>query len=154
MRVTLISSRLPAWIVSVVLVLVSAAAQAESGGMKLEVQLLWGTNDQKSPDPKHKAVDADVHKKLKELPLKWSNYFLVNSKQFDVPASGTTKVPLSEKCAIEVKNLGRSTVEVSLYGKGEKVFGRTQVLPNGEILVLGGNAPNSTAWLVILKRLE
>jgi hypothetical protein len=144
----------PTWLVALALVLFSASSQAGSSAMKLEVQLLWGTNDPKSPDPKHKPVDADVHKKLKELPLKWSNYFLVNSKQFDVPGSGTTKVPLSEKCAIEVKNLGRSTVEVSLYGKGEKVFGRTQALPNGEILVLGGNAPNSTAWLVVLKRLE
>jgi len=31
---------------------------------------------------------------------------------------------------------------------------RKQSLPKGEMLVLGGNAPNSTAWLVALKRIE
>jgi hypothetical protein len=45
-------------------------------------------------------------------------------------------------------------VEVSLVGKGKDVAKRTQKLPKGETLVLGGNAPNATAWLVVLKRLE
>jgi len=45
-------------------------------------------------------------------------------------------------------------VEVSLIGKGKEVVKRTQALPKGEILVLGGNAPNATAWLVILKRTD
>jgi len=34
------------------------------------------------------------------------------------------------------------------------VVKRTQALPKGEILVLGGNAPNATAWLIILNRIE
>lgn len=154
MRDHLLSVRLLSWLLPTLFVLGSGFSAARAADMKLEVQLLWGTNDKQSPDPKHRPVEADVHKKLKELPLKWSNYFLVNNKQFDVSANGTAKVPLSEKCSIEVKNLGHSTVEVSLFGKGEKVVGRTQALPKGEILVLGGNAPNATAWLVILKRLE
>jgi len=144
----------PGWFLPLLLLVSAGASHAVAGDMKLEVQLLWGTNDPQSPDPKHRPVEADVHKKLKELPLKWSNYFLVNKKQFDLSSSGTSKVPLSEKCAIEVKNLGHSTVEVSLFGKGEKIIGQTQALPKGEILVLGGNAPNATSWLVILKRLE
>src|SRR5258708_1549692 len=154
MRHHLLSTRSMTWFLPVLFLLGPGIANAGAADMKLEVQLLWGTNDKQSPEPKHRPVEADVHKKLKELPLKWSNYFLVNNKQFDVSSNGIAKVPLSEKCSIEVKNLGHSTVEVSLYGKGEKVMGRTQALPKGEILVLGGNAPNATAWLVILKRLE
>ena len=45
----------------------------QAATMKLQVQLVWGTNDDHSPNPKHKPVEADVRKKLKELPLKWSN---------------------------------------------------------------------------------
>ncbi len=71
-----------------------------------------------------------------------------------MPLSGVKKVPLSEKCAIEVKNLGQSSVELTLFGKGAQVLKRTQALPKGETLVLAGNAPNATAWLVVLKRLE
>ncbi len=122
--------------------------------MKLEVQLIWGTNDPQSPDPKHKPVEEAVKKKLSELPLKWTNYFEVNRKAFEVLLNGATKAPLSEKCALEVKNLGHSMVEVSLVSKGKEVAKRTQKLPKGETLVLGGNAPNATAWLVVLKRLE
>jgi hypothetical protein len=29
---------------------------------------------------------------------------------------------------------------------------RTQALPKGETLVLGGNAPNATSWFVVLKQ--
>ena len=134
--------------------LVGTVSSRAGSDMKLEVQLVWGTNDSQSPDPRHKSVDADVQKKLKELPLKWTHYFQVSSHSFDLAVDATKKEPLSEKCSIEVKNLGHSTVEVSLYGKGEQVVKRTQALPKGEILIMGGNAPNSTAWLVVLKRLE
>src|SRR5208337_1532969 len=78
-------------------------AIAADPGLKLEAQLIWGTNDPQSPDPSHKPVDSDVLKKLAALPLKWSNYFSVNRKGFNVPLTTTCKVPLSEKCRMEVK---------------------------------------------------
>ena len=121
---------------------------------KFEVQLLWGTDAEKSPNPKHKPVDPDVAKKLKSLPLKFKNYFLVNRKRVEAALGETRNEPISEKCAVEIKNLGHSTFEISLFGKGEQLVKRTQKFPAGEILLLGGNAPNSTAWLVVLKRLE
>jgi hypothetical protein len=126
----------------------------QAATLKLQVQLLWGTSDDRSPDPKHKPVEADVKLKLKDLPLKWSNYFEVNRKDFEVPASGSGKVPLSEKCELEVKSLGGPKLEVVLFGKGKETLRRTQTLNKGEMLVLGGNAPNATAWLVVLKRIE
>jgi hypothetical protein len=129
----------------------SVAADAE---LKVEAQLVWGTNDQKSPDPKHKPVSEDVRKKLLGLPLKWTNYFEVNRKLLIVPVASQKKEALSEKCAVEVKNLGKSKVEVMLFGKGEQVEKRTQDFPQGETLVLAGKAPGETTWLVVLKRLE
>ena len=132
-----------------------AQPTADSGTMKLEVQLLWGTNDDQSPDKNHQPVDPDVRKRLKELPLKWSNYFLVTRKNFEVHAGEIKKEPLSEKCAIEVKNLGNGSIEVTQYGKtGQQLWKGTQALPKGQVLFLGGNAPNATSWLVLLKRIE
>ncbi len=122
--------------------------------IKVEAQLLWGTNDRKSPNPKHKPVGEETRKKLKELPLKWTNYFEETRKDFKVTEGESTRVTLSERCEIEVKNLGNNKVEVNHFGKGEKVVKQTQALPKGETLVLGGNAPNETAWLVIVKRIE
>jgi len=134
--------------------LVAFAQSAAAAAAKMEAQLIWGTNDRNSPNPEHKPLQEDLKKRLQELPLKWTNYFVVNRKQFTLPSSDMQKVMLSQKCSLEVKPMGDDKVEVSLIGKGEPVVKRTQPLPKGEILVLGGNAPNSTAWLVVVKRLE
>jgi len=127
---------------------------AQTNGLKFEAQLIWATNDKQSPNPKHKEVEPEIRRKLGELPLKWANYFEVNRNQFHVAKGATTKVSMSEKCGIEVRDIDGKKVEVSLISKGETVWKRLQPLPKGEILVLGGNAPNATAWLVTLKRIE
>jgi hypothetical protein len=130
------------------------APRLEAAGLKLEAQLVWGTNDDRSPDPKHKPVEPEVKQKLKELPLKYSNYFEVNRKSLEVLPASLSKVSLSDKCQLEVRSLGGSRIEVTLFGKGKETLKRTQPLPKSEMLVLGGNAPNSTAWLVVIKRIE
>lgn len=127
---------------------------AHAADMKLTAQLLWGTDDAKSPNPKHKAVDADLKKKLKQLPLKWTNYFEETRKTFDVPQGEARRIILSDLCELEVKNLDGSKVEVTHFGRGKKVATRTQALPKGEMLVLGGNAPDATAWLVVLRQAD
>ena len=38
---------------------------ATAAGMKLDAQLIWGTDDAKPSDPKLKPVDPDLEKKLK-----------------------------------------------------------------------------------------
>ena len=133
---------------------IAGESRLQAATLKLQVQLIWGTGDDHSPDPKRKPLESDVKAKLKDLPLKWSNYFEVNRKDFEVPASAATKVPLSEKCELEVKSIGGSKLEIALFGKGKETLRRTQTLAKGEMLVLGGNAPNATAWLIVLKRLE
>jgi len=142
------------WTFAACALLACDALCSQGAGFKLEVQLVWGTNDDRSPDPKHKPVEADVKAKLDELPLKFTNYFEVNRKGFEVTAPAVSKVPLSEKCELEVRSLGGSKLEVSLFGRGKEVVKRTQTLGKGELLVVGGNAPNATAWLVVLKRIQ
>ncbi len=137
------------------LLLSLTASQTPAAELKLEAQLLWGTDDTKPPAGKnYTPVAADLNKKLKDLPLKWTHYFEVNRKSFAVSVGQTRKEPISEKCEIEVKNLDNTTVEVTLFGKGKEVMKRKQALPKGDILVLGGNAPNATAWLVVLRQAQ
>lgn len=129
-----------------------APARLEAADMKLEAQLLWGTDDAKSPNPKHKAVDPELKKKLKALPLKWANYFEETRRTLDVPQGATRRLALSDLCEIEVKNLDGTKVEVTHFGRGKKIATRTQALPKGEILLLGGNAPDATTWLVLIRQ--
>jgi hypothetical protein len=132
----------------------SPPAPPGESNLKLEALLIWGTNDGKSPNPKHKPVEAEVRKKLQELPLKWTNYFVVNRKVLELPPKGTNKTALSDKYEIEVKNRGGSNFEFSSFGKGKSVGKRTQPLPKNETLILGGNDKGGNTWLVVLKRLE
>ena len=122
--------------------------------MQLEAVLLWGTNEQKSPDPKHKPIGADIKKQLQQLPLKWTNYFEVNRVKFTVPSTGGNKVPLSEKCEIDVKNHGHDKIEVVVFGKGKQVATRNQELPKHGTLILGGDSPGTNCWLAVIKRIE
>jgi hypothetical protein len=141
-------------VVLLLLGLTATIAGASSKEMKFEAVLVWGTNDDSSPDPNHKAVEPDVEKKLKKLPFKWKNYFEVNRKDFSVEKDGSKKIELSKDCEIKVRNLGNGNVELTLYGKGKSVGTIKQALPKGELLVTGGNAENLTAWFVVLRQVE
>jgi hypothetical protein len=146
-------------LLSIALASVTAALggeRAKANGTGIQVLLIWGTTNSTSPNTNHTLVEGKVKKRLEQLPLKWSNYFLVNKKDFLVPVGTgqSHKEPLSEKCAVEVKDLGKGNFEVSLFGKGKQVHKRTQALPVGEMLVFGGEAPGSTTWLVVVRRME
>ena len=127
---------------------------ALAADMRVEAQLIWASSEANSPNPKHKPVDADVRKKLASLPLKWSHFFEENRKTVAIAEGTTEKVELSGKSTVEVKHLPADKVQVTLFGNGKEVWKGTQPLPKNEILVLGGNAPGDSAWLVTLKRVE
>ena len=138
----------------VVLFAAFATFAARAAELKLEAQLIWATNEPKSPNPKHKPVDADVQKKLTSLPLKWTHFFEENRKTLHVADGASQKIGLSEKLAVEVKHLASDKIEVTYFGNGQEIWKGVQPLPKNEILVLGGNAPADSAWLVALKRVE
>ena len=97
--------------------------------MKLQAFLLWGTDDSKPPEGKaYKPVDPDIRQKLKDLPLKWTNWFEVNRKDFAVPQGETKEVPISEKCQLNVKKLaGHRSGSLSDW-QGQR-GGETQAVP-------------------------
>ena len=128
-------------------------AQSRAADMKLEAQLIWGTND-KSSDPKLKTVDADVAKKLESLPFKLKYYYVMNSKQFTVAKSDEHAETLSKESSIKVKNLGADKIEIQFFGKEKPLEKRTQQLPKGELFLYGGNAENSSAWFIALKQVD
>jgi hypothetical protein len=155
MRAKLIPATSLLWLSTALALLAGGELRAQAADMKFQAFLLWGTDSAKPPTGKtYQPAAVEIRQKLKELPIKWTNWFEVNRKDFTVLQTKVSEVAMSEKCRVNVKKLGDSEVEVCLIGKGKMVMNRRQSLPKGELLVLGGNAPNSTAWLVVLKRVE
>jgi hypothetical protein len=130
---------------------VGLAGTVAAKELKLEAQLVWGTNEDKAPEPEQKPVAPEVEKRLKALPFKWQHYYQIKKRQFTVAHNATQRVAMSKDCTIIVKNLENDQVEVTLMGKGEVVGRIKQKLPEGETLVLGGNAANFTGWFVVLR---
>src|SRR3989442_205067 len=87
--------------------------------LKVEAQLIWGTNDdQAPPDANYREVEPKLRKKLLAV-FKWKNYFEVVRKALNVPPNKTQRVKLSPKCEVEVTNFGNSNIEAKLFGEGK-----------------------------------
>ena len=118
--------------------------------LKLEAQLIWGTNDSKSPKAEHKAVDEATAQRLRKV-FKWKNYFIVNSQTKIVPSRGSNRFKLSEDCTVEITELEGPKVEVKLIGKGVPVHKSAKELQKGEWFVYSGDDKNESAWFVIIR---
>ena len=129
--------------------LFSTTAQSNVPELKLQVQLVWATDDEKSPDPLHKELTGGLAKKFAST-YRWKKYFEVNNQNLSIPTNATKKTTLSPHCAVEVKYLGGSKVEVTFEGKGKKLVKVCDVIKPTEPLIIAGDAQNSTAWFVVI----
>src|SRR5205085_7246320 len=112
-------------------------AQLQAAELKLELKLIWGTNDKTSPDPTHKPVDEATASKLRKV-FTWTNYFEVKRVTGIVPSRGTNRFEMSKKCTIEITELKGPQVEVTLIGEGKRVNKTTRHLAKGECLTIAG----------------
>jgi len=137
----------------ILLLVVSIPPRLEAAELKLEVKLIWGTNDEKSSDPSYKMVDAATGEKLRKV-FKWKNYFLINRQTATIPSRATRQIELSKKCTIEITELQGPSVEVTLIGEGTRVNKTTHHLTKGEAFTIGGGDKNGCAWFVIVTELD
>ena len=131
------------------LLLAGVTARAADESLKLEAQLVIGTNDphQTNGVP----VTVNVARKLSRLPLKWQYYFVINSQQFTLAKNEYKEVSLSDACQFSVKNIGGEQVQFALMGHGVNVSKIKQSLKKGQTLVVGSNAENS---LIVLRQAD
>jgi len=132
----------------VFLLFAGAGAHAADSDLKLEAQLVLGSNEVQAAG---KPISPQIEKKLKRLPLKWQHYFVVNARQFSVAKDESQEVSLSDACQISVKNLGGQQVQLTLMGNGRNVGKIRQSLKKGQTLVAGGNAGNT---IVVLRQMD
>ena len=136
------------------LLLCAGLSLAGAADLKLQALLVWGTNDEKSPDPAHKPVDPALAKKLAALPFKWKNYFEINRKNFSANDKDYTQLEMSKKCVIAVKDGGNATIQVKMTGDGKEWHRQVRPLPKGETVIIGGDDKNQSAWMVVLRHVD
>jgi hypothetical protein len=130
------------------LLFAGAGAHAADTPLKLEAQLVLGSNDAPTNS---RPVSPPIEKKLKRLPLKWGHYFVISSQQFSVAKGEPKEVSLSGDCQISVNNLGDERVELTLKNNGQNVGRVTQSIRKGHTLVTGGSAGNT---VVVLRQMD
>ena len=138
----------------IALLVVATVGFATAAERKMEARLIWGTNEYKSPNPSHKPLDGELAKKLRDMPLKWKNFFEVNRQVFTINDQVYTNIVMSKKCSIEVKDKGANNVTVKLYGDGKQVNRVDKPLPKGEVLTIGGDAKDNNAWFITVRPLN
>lgn len=147
-------SRHISWWKSLFLVaLFAAALPARAEELRIEATLIWATNDEKSPNPKHKPVDPKLTQELRKI-FAWKNYFEVSRTQGVVPNRGTKPFKVSDKCVVEITELEGPKVEVKLIGEGKPVNKTTKALKRGDYFTLGGDGKNGSAWFVIISQID
>lgn len=134
------------------LILGFTAIELRAEELKVEAQLIWGANAEKSPDASHKPVDKVTADKLKNV-FKWKNYFLVNKQNAVIPNRGTKQIQLSRQCAVEITELPGPKVEVKLIGEHKPVNKTVKSLSKGEFFVIAGDDKNESAWFVVITQI-
>ncbi len=128
------------------------APSLQAGDTKIEVSLVWGTNDEKSPDPDHKELDKMLAERLGKI-FQWKHYFLVNKQDKTVKKDAHQKFTLSDKAVVEIKELEDSKFEIKLIGKDKLVTTRTEVIKKGDITALAGDVKNTDcAWFILIRQ--
>lgn len=134
----------------VIFALLLAVASARAADLNLEAKLIWGSNDPTNKVQHPLVKDAKLSSHLHRI-FKWDNYYEINTKTASVPQTKTADLQMSEKCKLEVKNLGGNRIDVSCIGKGKPVSRGTHSLQPGQWFTLGGNDKNNSAWFVVMR---
>jgi hypothetical protein len=125
------------------------ASEAKAVEHSFQVQLIWATDGDKPKDRSLKDIDSKLQEKLKGV-FKWKNYFEITQKPLTITRSASQKLKLSDKCDIQVQELGSSRIEIKLFGEGNLVLKKVQAVTPGEVIVLAGDSKNDTAWFVVM----
>jgi len=128
------------------------ALPARAADLKLEARLIRGANDDKETG-QYKPADPELSAKLHRM-FKWKNYFEITNKTAGIALNQSCELKMSDTCAIRVRNLGASRVEVNCIGHGKPVHQGAYVLVPPQWLVVGGNDTADTAWFIGLRAID
>lgn len=126
------------------------SADNQPSEQKFAAVLIWGTDDEKPEDKDLKEVGEDLKEKFRKLPIKWKNYYEVTRKNVTVKVGEPQHFNLG-KCLVKINQTKSEGMDLELIGDGKTVYKGNRSMPTKDILILGGDDKNATAWFVVLK---
>lgn len=130
-----------------------ATATVRAEQTKIEALLVWGTNDETSPNPDHRALEKELAERLGKV-FKWKSYFLVTTNSVVIKDDGSVqKLKLSDKAVLEIRSLDGEKFEIKLIGKDKLVTTRTEVIKKGDLTALAGDVKKTDcAWFILIRQ--
>lgn len=119
---------------------------------KFQAVVVWATDDEKPAEKEEELhpVEPDLKEKIKFL--KWKNYFQVGDRKHVAIHPGETReVQLSHKCKLKLYENDKEGLQVELIGENRPVIKKNQSMPLKDILIIGGDDKDATAWMVVLR---
>lgn len=131
---------------------------ALAGEPRYQIQLVWGTDDPKADPGGKKPLDEGIRERLRSL--RWKSYFVVKSEVATVTAKESKRLTLSDRCAVELKELPNGHLEVKMFSlkpgsEVKEVASKTMSLKElngGNLIIYAGDSKDrwDDAWLVIV----
>ena len=127
---------------------------ARADDLRLQAQLIWGTDGEKPAGVNCKDVEPALRKRLSRI-FKWKHYYEMRRRQVTVPTKRTPRLEMSKQCLLKFTIAEKDVVEVKLIGEGrltKTVRQPVKALRNGDLLVLAGETKDNIndAWFVVI----
>ena len=123
---------------------------AQADLITVQARLVLGTSKEQKGETE---VPDTIRKRLAKV-FKWMKYYELRSKRMSIVDGATKTAKLSKTAKIEVSNLKKGKVAVSLFSEGKMLVQKSQTLKSGSCMVLAGESGTDSAWFIVLSKVK
>ena len=123
---------------------------AQADPITVQAHLVLGTSKEQKGKTE---VSNTIRKRLAKV-FKWMKYYELCSKRMSIVDGATKTAKLSKTAKIEVSNLKKGKVAVSLFSEGKMLVQKSQKLKSGSCMVLAGESGTDSAWFIVLSKVK
>ena len=121
---------------------------AQADPVTVQARLVLGTSKE---DKSKTEVSSSIRKRLSRI-FKWVKYYRLRSRRLNIDDGAKKSAKLSKSATIEVSNLTKGKVAVSLFSAGKMLVQKSQTLKPGSFMVLAGESGTDSAWFIVLSK--
>ena len=123
---------------------------AQADPITVQAHLVLGTSKEQEGKTE---FSNTIRKRLAKV-FKWMKYYELRSKRMSIVDGATKTAKLSKTAKIEVSNLNKGKVAVSLFSEGKMLVQKSQKLKSGSCMVLAGESGTDSAWFIVLSKVK